>query len=261
MHVRSLLYTLLQRAAGKFLLRCVLLLALIQATAPSGPGFPLPTQYDYHRNCQPKEGGGCSHWDGLACGEVDAILLNVRRYEEQNQDFPQEASMAQASMPMMTDNNGEPRSRAPMRSNHAAEGLNAQSPRRAVNAREQYQRQLAPQPLTQTGAAAAPASRTTGLFKPGDGQHAATRSAADGEHTMHSSLAGQTQHARTRQSGRTGADGKMEAQMAKGSSSAKVTSFPVVDTDGHTKYRLGDGLEPSPAFPRGRCVHVSVVRG
>ena len=226
--------------------RLCLLLLLIPCTSPSAPErVGTSRQLDYHRLCAAKERGGCSHWEGLSCGEVDAILLNVRRYEQQIQ-----TDDAQPVASPVT-------SRAP--SSLAAVQAGA-SPRihlrpPAPAGKETYSHSTAP--------AASPASRRMDILKGGVkggvGQQGASAAKADSHGARnqlpapHTQALAQEQQARKRQSARpSSAAAKPEGNMAASSGSHKVASFPVVDKDGHTKYRLGDGLEPSPAFPRGR---------
>jgi len=139
-------------------LTLVLFVASIRSTAPSqGSAGAAGAGLDYHRRCQPKERGGCSHWEGLSCGEVDSILLNVRRYEKQAQNQAEPMcvasspiSLAPASLPPATDAAGDSQNRPPLRGNHAGPGAALQSPRALLNtgAREQANRPP-PQPLTE----------------------------------------------------------------------------------------------------------------
>ena len=227
--------------------RMLVLLAAIESTPPPhGAACPPATprvgfEVDYHRNCRTKERGGCSHWEGLSCTEVDAILHNVRRYEKQvHQDSQPEAAASTTAALTPAENDG----RLPLRGSLAEHKTRGHHSQYSMHDSGQYHQWPPPQPSTDAMPQAPAASR--GLFQPLAGQApppphtyetATQESVAALEHS-------QTQHARLRQSARTRPENAR--------SSAKVASFPVVDTDGHTKYRLGDGLEPSPAFPRGR---------
>lgn len=136
-------------------LTSLLFLAAIESTAPASPGSATAGtgQLDYHRRCQPKERGGCSHWEGLSCGEVDSILLNVRRYEKQaqHQDLPMGVasspiSLAPSSMPPAADAAiGDSQQRLPVCGDRAGPGVSLQS---MQSARDQPHRPP-PQPLTE----------------------------------------------------------------------------------------------------------------
>lgn len=246
-------------------LQIALFLIVIDSTAPvqypESGAIPTTAQLDYHRHCRPKERGGCMHWEGLSCSEVDAILQNVRRFERQA-CHPVVASspisLAPSSLPPAA--NSDARAHIPQSGKFVCDTLAAQSPR----IREQFQRPPPPPPLTPLNetvylhAVASPAPRTTGLSKPGGGHHMTGHPAAalNTNHQLNNPgpLHMQQQHSRKRHDTRASTGAKMEEKLATGGSSTKVASFPVIDTDGHVKYRLGDGLEPSPAFPRGRSV-------
>ena len=142
----------------------------------------------------------------------------------------------------------------------------AQPPRPAPPPRDRLA--PAPKPLEAAAPAYAPAVRggsdaaasplaRTALSQTGAGHAPAPPGSQDAARAAVESGVVPSQHAPAKEAGRAGASGgRPEGKTAAAASgkSSKVASFPVVDTDGHTKYRLGDGLEPSPAFPRGRSL-------
>ena len=241
----------------------LVLLTLFDTSALSAPGAEVPT-FDYHRLCKPSE-GRCAHWEGLSCGEVDAILLNVRRYEKQVASqshadvVSSPISLAPPSLPPAADAATDARPRMVLRGSHASEGLAVQAPRHILSGSDRQPAAPLQQPsmdgvLSQgPDRGSGPSCQATGLSQ-ADGQQAPTRAGAQAtaqvtRQHFASPASINAQQARTRNM-RAGTNAN---QIATGRSN-KAASFPVVDTDGHTKYRLGDGLEPSPAFPRGRCV-------
>ena len=233
----------------------VLALAVLQGTAPSSPGAN--PNFDYHRSCQQqRRDSGCSHWEGLSCGEVDAILQNVRKYEKEAQHHTRGApaasspiSLAPSSQPPAGADTGP---RLPLRSAQVGNGVPSPSPRHAQPGREQYKRPSL-QPLTETvpySARSSP-SRATGLVKSASMQNV-RREAPIPRVQSASNVVGLQLPQAARRPGAKGSVGGRESLSVASGGAIKASSFPVVDTDGHTKYRLGDGLEPSPAFPRGR---------
>ena len=239
-------------------LACLVALVVLQSTAPSSPADN--SVLDYHRSCQRRRGSGCCHWEGLSCAEVDAILNNVRRYEKEAQQHAG-GERAVASSPISLAPSSQPPAGAdagaqlPLRNSGRAGNAVV---RHTLQSREQQTRP-SQQPLTEKApySARSPSTRASGLFKSASMQHVAREAQLPRVHSAHHIGAAsggglQVPQAVRRPSARASAGGRMEATVASGGSSSKVASFPVVDADGHTKYRLGDGLEPSPAFPRGR---------
>jgi hypothetical protein len=248
-------------------LRVVLVLVALQGMAPSPPSppsAPSAAQPDHHRFCNRE--GKCAHWEGLTCPEVDAILNNVRRFEKQVLHHvvapggvaSSPISLAPSSVSAGAEAAADTRPRMALRGSHAGEGLVVQHPRHALPLRD-LPAPPQPQPLVpaaRSGSAGSPLARTAPSLT-ADG-HAYTNQPGLQDATRAASQSGAvpSQLALAKGAGRAVAsggkpDGKAAAACGK---SNKVASFPVIDTDGHAKYRLGDGLEPSPAFPRGRSV-------
>ncbi len=247
-------------------LRVVLVLVALQGMAPSppSPAMAVSAQPDYHRFCTRE--GKCAHWEGLTCPEVDVILNNVRRYEKQvlhNVVAPggvasSPISLAPSSVPAGAEAAADTRPRMALRGSHAGDGLVVQHPRHAPPLRD-IPAPPQPQalvPAARSGSAGSPLARTAPSLTV-DGQ-AYTNQPGLQDATRAASQPGAMPSQLALAKGAGGAvasggkpDGKAAAACGK---SNKVASFPVIDTDGHAKYRLGDGLEPSPAFPRGRSV-------
>jgi hypothetical protein len=248
-------------------LRVVLVLVALQGMAPSPPSppsAPSAAQPDHHRFCNRE--GKCAHWEGLTCPEVDAILNNVRRFEKQVLHHvvapggvaSSPISLAPSSVSAGAEAAADTRPRMALRGSHAGEGLVVQHPRHALPLRD-LPAPPQPQPLVpaaRSGSAGSLLARTAPSLT-ADG-HAYTNQPGLQDATRAASQSGAvpSQLALAKGAGRAVAsggkpDGKAAAACGK---SNKVASFPVIDTDGHAKYRLGDGLEPSPAFPRGRSV-------